>query len=360
MSTRSSDTGTRHRDPTRGPAATARAAPQRPPMDPIGGVRHLTLRPHEMTADVTATGDLFVIAHMGVPRVDPAAWSLTVDGMVGRPVSLDLADLKARPKRVVEAVHHCAGSPLAPTVPTHRAANLRWGGADLAELLAAVGVEPGASFLWSYGLDGGEFAGAACEWYLKDLPLARVAAGDVLLAWELNGEPLRPEHGAPVRLVVPGYYGTNSVKWLWRLHLANRRAEGRFTTELYNDAAGPSEIAAGLPAWRPVWAMAPHAIVVSPAPDAVVAVGETVEIAGRAWSSDGIASVEVSVDGGASYQCASLEPRRGWAWQRFRLPWRPAERGEALIAARASEAGGTAQPHDGARNAIHTVRVAVR
>ena len=145
----------------------------------------------------------------------------------------------------------------------------------------------------------------------------------MLLAYELNGAPLPAEHGFPVRLVVPGYYGTNSVKWLWRLHLAGHRAEGPFTTEFYNDRLGADDVAAGLPSRRPVWALAPESIIVAPAPDTVVAAGELTEIWGWAWSYRGIAAAEVSVDGGASFTRATLEQRSGWAWQRFSLPWRP-------------------------------------
>lgn len=162
----------------------------------------------------------------GVPRVDPAPWSLTIDGLVGRPRTSTLDELKALPKKIVEAVHQSCGSPLEPTVPTRRVANVRWDGVELAPLLAEVGIHPEARFLWSYGLDGGEFAGTSCDWFVKDLPLERLPAGDVLLAYELNGAPLPAEHGFPVRLVVPGYYGTNSVKWLWRLHFAAHRAKG--------------------------------------------------------------------------------------------------------------------------------------
>ena len=120
-------------------------------------------------------------------------------------------------------MHQCCGSPLEPSVATRRVANVHWGGADLAAiLLDELEIDPRARFLWSYGLDGGDFAGTSCDWFVKDLPLARLAAGDVLLAYELNGAPLPAEHGFPLRLVVPGYYGTNSVKWLWRLQLAER------------------------------------------------------------------------------------------------------------------------------------------
>jgi sulfane dehydrogenase subunit SoxC len=341
------------------PAERGRA-PERPAMQPAHGVRRLTLSPHEMTDAVTATGDLFVLAHLGIPRVDAAAWSLAIDGLVGRAATLGLDEVKARPKKVVEAVHQCCGNPLEPRVPTRRVANVRWGGADLASLLEGLGIDPRARLLWAYGLDWGDVAGVSCDAYLKDLPLARLAAGDVLLAYELDGAPLPAEHGFPVRLVVPGFYGTNSVKWLWRLRLAEHRAEGPFTTRLYNDDLGADDIAAGLPPRRPVWAIAPESVVVAPAPRSVVAAGEAVEVWGWAWSFRGVAAVEVSVDGGATFARAALAPRRGWAWQRFSLAWRPAAPGEALIAARAFDADGVGQPAAGARNAIHALPVAVR
>jgi DMSO/TMAO reductase YedYZ molybdopterin-dependent catalytic subunit len=188
-----------------------------------------------MVGAVTATEHLFVLAHLGIPRIDPARWSLVIDGLVDRACTLSSNDLKARPMKIVEAVHRCCGSPLEPSMPTRRVANVRWGGVDLAKLLDQVGVDARARFLWSYGLDGGDFAGTSCDWFIKDLPLARLTTGDVLLAYGLNGAPLPAEHGFPVRLVVPGFYGTNSVKWLWRLHLAEYRAEGPFTTQFYND-----------------------------------------------------------------------------------------------------------------------------
>jgi DMSO/TMAO reductase YedYZ molybdopterin-dependent catalytic subunit len=161
-------------------------------------------------------------------------------------------------------------------------------------------------------------------------------------------------------LVVPGFYGTNSVKWLWRLRLAERRAEGPFASVLYNDVLEADEIAAGLPARRPVWAVAPESIIVAPAPDTIVARGEPTQIWGWAWSFRGIARAEVSVDGGETFATAELEPRRGWRWQRFSLPWRPTTSGGASLSVRAFDAAGTSQPFDGARNAIHTVRVIVQ
>jgi DMSO/TMAO reductase YedYZ molybdopterin-dependent catalytic subunit len=334
--------------------------PARPLMDPATGIRRVKLQPHEHVDPTTAADRLFVLAHLGVPRVDPADWLLSIDGLAGAPRSFTLNALKARPKTVVAAVHGCCGNPLEPAVPTRRVANVRWGGVDLAILLDEIGVDPRARFLWSYGLDGGDFAGTRCDWFVKDLPLARLAAGGVLLAYELNGATLPAEHGFPLWLVVPGYYATNSVKWLWRLHLAEDRAPGPFTTTFYNDSVDSADRAAGAPERRPVWATAPEAVIVAPAPDATVKAGAVIEIWGWAWSFRGIDAVEISDDGGVSFARAALEPPRGWAWQRFSRPWRPAGRGAATLHARAREAGGASQPAAGWRNAMHSVRVVVR
>ena len=265
----------------------------------------------------------------------------------------------ARPKRVVEAVHQCCGNPLEPSVPTRRVANVKWAGADLAELLDEAGIDPQARFVWAFGMDGGDFAETRSDWYVKDLPLQRLRAGDVLLAYELNGAPLAPEHGSPVRLAVPGYYGTNSVKWLFRVDLAGRRAERPFTTAFYNDEPGRARRRAGRRS-RPVWAIAPESVIVSPAPDTMIRVGEPVEVHGWAWSFGGVAAVEISFDDGASFTRAALEPRRGWGWQRFSLLWVPLERAELRLSARAHDASGAVQPFAGARNAVHGVRVVVQ
>lgn len=335
-------------------------SPNRPLMNPPSGVRRVTLRPHEMTNALTATDDLFVLAHLGIPQVDPEHWSLLIDGLVGSSRSLTLDDLKAMPKKVFEAVHQCCGNPLEPRIPTRRVANVRWGGVDLASLLREIGIDPRARFLWSYGLDGGDFAGKSCDWFVKDLPIGRLAAGDVLIAYELNGVPLSAEHGFPARLVVPGFYGTNSVKWLWRLQLAEARADGLFTTDFYNDDLGDEDSATGLPQKRPVWAIAPESIIVTPRPGEVIAADEPIEVSGWAWSFHGIAVAEVSTDAGLTFARADLDARRGWAWQRFSWVWRPTKGGSFTLCVRASESSGVGQPYEGARNSIHAVEVVVR
>jgi sulfane dehydrogenase subunit SoxC len=238
-----------------------------------------------------------------------------------------------------------------------RITNIVWGGVRLSALLADCEPDPAARFVWSSGADNGVFSDAACEACVKDLPLDRIAA-DVLVAYEMNGAPLRPEHGFPARLVVPGYYGTNSVKWLTRLTLAEQRASGPFTTRWYNDL---QRDASGRPtsATNPVWSIAPESVIVAPAPDQVVALGETVEVWGWSWADEGVTSVEISGDGGTSWTRASLEPRVERAWQRFAAPWRPRRRGRHELCARAHTADGCCQPATGARNALHRVAINV-
>jgi DMSO/TMAO reductase YedYZ molybdopterin-dependent catalytic subunit len=327
-------------------------------MDPKGPLARIPLQPHQLTDAVTPTADVFVLAHLGVPHVDAATWTLAIDGLVRRERSYTLDALKRYPKREIQSFHQCVGNPLQPGVAARRIANVVWGGVDLQRLLDEAGVADAATYLWSYGLDYGELQGTYCESYLKDLPLERLAAGDVLVAYEQNGVPLSTEHGFPARLFVPGWYGTNSVKWLSRLTLADRRADGLFTTVLYNEEV-PSAGEDAPPERRPVWEIAPEAVVVAPAPDARVRVGTSVEIWGRAWAPRGLRSVEVSIDGGQQWQPAAVEAREGWSWQRFSFVWRPAAAGPATIACRATDRLRATQPPTAARNAIHRVAVTV-
>ena len=271
--------------------------------------RHVPLAPHQRLDRITPTASCFVLAHMGVPKVDADKWSLTIDGLVRRPVTLDRAALAALPQTQIESFHQCAGAPLRPDLPMRRVMNVVWGGVRLSDLLKRAGVLPQARFVWSYGLDSGSYEGHTVDAYAKDLPLDRVAES-VLVATELNGAPLPPEHGFPARLLVPGFYGTNSVKWLKRITLADRRADGPFTTALYNDPAEDG-------GRRPVWAVMPESALVAPAPNAVLGMQKTV-IWGWAWGALPIERVEVSCDGGGSWREAKLEPRHQFSWQALR------------------------------------------
>jgi len=319
-------------------------------MDPARLYRRVPLLPHQMLSRITPQRDLFVLAHVGIPRFDIADWTLSITGLVRESVTLNFDAIRKLPKIEVESFHQCAGYPANPKIATRRVGNVVWAGVDLKALLAQIPVLPDARFVWAYGMDCGEYEGVRAEPYVKDCPLARVETGGALLAYEINGEPLDPEHGFPLRLVVPGFYGTNCVKWLTRLHLAERRADGPFTTQLYNDRVDNGS--------RPVWEVAPESVIVNPAPDARV--GDDFEVWGWAWADGGVSKVEVSTDGGASWSDAELAPPRGWAWQKFSIACRAEARGERVLMSRATSRGGDVQPLADWRNCIHTVRVDVR
>ncbi|MFM9887875.1 MAG: molybdopterin-dependent oxidoreductase [Burkholderiales bacterium] len=326
-------------------------------LDPAGFVRDLRLAPHELVDRVTPQRDLFVLAHVGVPQIDVATWRLEIGGLIERPRTFSFDEIRQLPKRNVESFHQCAGFPRRPDIATRRVANVVWSGADLGDVLREAVIKPEARFLVSHGLDNGEYDGLAAADYVKDMPIERLTEGGLLLAYEINGEPLTRAHGFPLRLVIPGYYGTNAVKWLRRLELTAERAGGIFTQELYNDPVAPGSSPDGA-STRPVWEAGPEAIIVAPRHGSSLGLTAT-EIFGWAWAASGVARVEISADGGLTWQQASLEPRAQWSWQRFSVQWLPPASGAYTLMARATDARGVTQPMERARNSVHTVRVDV-
>jgi len=326
-------------------------------LDPHQFFRRLPLAPHQMRDRLTRVADAIVLCHLGVPRIAREDWSLTIDGLVASPAVLNFGDLAKFPKFEVTGIHQCAGSPLQPAEPTQRVCNIKWGGVRLADILAACRPSAAAAYVWSSGADYGEFAGVAVDAYVKDLPIAR-AMTDALIAYEMNDAPLAPEHGFPARLVVPGFYGTNSVKWLTRLTLAAARPDGPFTTRWYNDPVDGAAGGAAGGTTKPVWSIAPQSILVEPASGAAIELSRPTEIWGWAWADGGVGKVDVAI-AGAGWQAAALEPPNGRGWQRFTLSWTPAEPGPATLASRATSSSGEAQPQSGRRNAIYRVPVHV-
>jgi DMSO/TMAO reductase YedYZ molybdopterin-dependent catalytic subunit len=322
-------------------------------MQPRATFRH-KVRAEQLTDAVTATDDIFVLAHFGIPRIALSDWALHIGGQVKNPLTLTLDDLKAFPKVEIESFIKCAGFPHDPTIATRSVSNAMWGGADLLSVLEAVGVDPAARYLWASGPDHGTYARWSADRYTKDLPFERVRAarhshGRVLLAYEVNGEPLPVTHGFPLRLLVPGFYGTNSVKWLCRLEASDVRAPGTFTNELYNDPAPTGRL--------PVWRAAPEALIVAPADHGKVAAGP-LDVWGWCWGDDEIAHVDVSFDDGQSWQRAQTASRRHYAWQKFALR-QQCQPGLLSIMARATSMIGETQPERDARNSIHRIKITV-
>jgi len=309
----------------------------------------------ELTSFLTPTDKVYVIAHMGIAHVAAEGWELRVEGAVRRPLRVTYAELLQRPAETIQSVLECFGNPVEPDVATRRVGNVSWRGARLWPLLEEAGPEPRASSLWLEAPDHGSFAGTVSERYVKDVPLEIARTRPVLLAWEMNGAPLTVEHGFPVRAVVPGFFGTNSVKWVSRVYLADSRPESLFTTRLYNRRL----VVDGQARVVPVRDLDVHSVIVTPAEgDALTAGARSIE--GWAWSAGAVGRVDVSVDGGASWRDARLEPRReGYTWQRFAHDWTPAAPGAYVLQCRATDEERRTQPEAG-RNRIHAVNVTVR
>jgi sulfane dehydrogenase subunit SoxC len=319
-------------------------------MDPADTIKR-TLPPGMLGSRITQTPDAYVIGHLGIARVTGTDWSLRVDGLVGNVLQISLPELRALPSVTVTAVLECFGNPLQPTIPVRRAANVRWRGVPVRALFDAAGVRPGASVIWTQGLDYGQFDGIDCACYLKDLPLATVAERGII-AYEMNGEPLTSEHGFPARLFVPGYFGTNNVKWLAALTVADRRPEHLFTTRLYQRVEPGTDVPV------PVRDLDVTSLITSPCEGQTVQSG-TVTIRGWAWGAEPVTAVDIGVQG--TWHPAELEPGNGgeFAWQQFSAA-RRLEPGDYRIMARATDRRGRVQPQADARNEIHAVSFHVR
>ena len=317
-----------------------------PRLVPYGGANFgMPLDFIEPAASRIVPADRFFVRSNGpVPVIDPDAWRLEVRGHVARPLSLSLSDLQSLASTRMEAFLECAGNgrtrfePVPPGTPWRNdaAGNALWEGVPLATVLDLAGVRPGTVDLVAQGGDFPEMR--------RGLPLPIARDPDVLLVWGMNGEPLPVAHGGPVRLLVPGWAGIASTKWLVAIEAIDRAFDGFWNIDNYVvwDEHGD--------ALRPVTEMPPKSLFVLPAKGEPVPAG-VVQIAGWAWSGFApIRAVEVSTDGGQSWQDACLHPGARHSWRRWELPW-PAKPGTYRIQARAIDERGLRQPRRAPWNA---------
>jgi sulfane dehydrogenase subunit SoxC len=320
--------------------------------------------------DVTPAGLHYLLTHYDIPMLDPAGFRLTLDGLVGTPLSLDLAELRRRPRRSLAVTLECAGNGRAGLQPrpvsqpwlVEAVGTARWTGTPLAALLREAGVRDDATEVVFTGADHGLERGVEQD-YQRSLPLAECERDDVLLCYEMNDQPLPPQHGFPLRLVVPGWYGMAHVKWLTGISVVADRFDG-FQMRAYRFRGQPGED--GVPLTR----IEPRALLVPPGfPDfmsrrRVLPAGPTV-LEGRAWSGWApVTAVEVGVDG--DWAPAELEPAPDrWAWARWTWRW-PATAGTHQLSVRAYDASGRSQPAQPpwnrggfANNAVQQVTVVV-
>jgi DMSO/TMAO reductase YedYZ molybdopterin-dependent catalytic subunit len=323
--------------------------------------------------DVTPLGMHYLLIHFDIPPADETDWSVAVGGLVERPLVLSLEDLRARPAVTHVVTMECAGNgrarlhprPLSQPWLAEAVGTAAWTGTPLAPILREAGLHADAAELVFTGADHGTQGGIEHD-YQRSLPVADALRDEVLLAYAVNGQPLPPQHGFPVRLLVPGWYGMTSVKWLTGIEAVDEPFDG-FQQWAYR--LRQREEDEGVPVTR----MEPRALVVPPGfPDfftrtRTVDAGP-VELEGRAWSgSGGIARVEVSTDGGSSWSEAMLdEPVGTFAWSRWAWTW-DASPGAHELVVRATDAIGRTQPlhepwnhHGLANNLVQRIPVAVR
>ena len=339
----------------------------------------LAARNHAMPLEalryaITPPGLHYLLTHYDIPAVEEATYRLEVDGLVATPLSLSLEDLRARPAVETAVTMECAGNGRALIEPhvvsqpwlEEAVGTAVWRGTPLRGLLSEAGVTDEAVELVFTGLDHG-LEGGIEQAYQRSLSLMDAHRPEVLLAYEMNGAPLAPQHGFPLRLLVPGWYGMTSVKWLERITAVDRPFEGYQQSHSYRLRQEEDE--AGEPVSRilPRALMAPPGFPEFPTRSRIVPAGPHL-LEGRAWSGLGeVESVAVSTDGGKTWSAAEVEDDLGsaWAWRRWTFTWN-ATAGEYELCCRARDAAGNEQPLEPswnlggyANNAVQRIPVTV-
>jgi DMSO/TMAO reductase YedYZ molybdopterin-dependent catalytic subunit len=301
---------------------------------------------------VTPVDVFFVRQHLPRPSpIDPEGYRLTVNGMVSKPLELTLADLRKLPQYTVPATIECTGNgrgffnPKVPGIQWKRGAigNAEWRGPRVSDILKLAGAPESAAYLETDGADTGLLSTPD---FVRSLPMDKALHPTTILALAMNGET--PQiHGFPARLIVPGWDGTSSVKWVVRMSAVAQQNGGFFMNPGYRFPK--YSLPPGTPA-RPaelevIEGMPVKSAITTPEDQASVPMG-TVSIRGFAWAGEqAIERVEVSTDGGSRWHDAELSPQKlPFAWRLWHLEWRPAEPGYHTILSRATDTAGRVQP----------------
>ncbi|MFZ9585032.1 MAG: sulfite oxidase [Pseudohongiellaceae bacterium] len=308
-----------------------------PPLAP-GAIHYLDSR--GISSFYTPNEDFYIIQHYNQPALSESDYRLRITGLVDKPLTLDLAALKSRPKVEIDAGFECGGN--SPRLFQGLIGNARWGGTPLKALLAEAGVQASGIEVVFYGADKGEETIRDIkveQAFGRSLHISDALGDDVLLAWEMNGEPLPLYHGAPLRLVVPGWYGVANVKWLSQIHVQDRRFMGRFMGRDYVTLS--KQDIGGEVRWeeRSVTRIRLKSSIVR-----VTQRGGSHLVTGFVLN-DGtpLKGVEVSIDGGP-WQAATLDPNASrYSWKLFTYEWRDAKAGEHTLVSRVIDANGQVQ-----------------
>ncbi|MDX2157513.1 MAG: sulfite oxidase [Hyphomicrobiaceae bacterium] len=326
--------------------------------------------------DVTPVGMHYLLIHFDVPYVseaDAAAWRLEIGGRVSRPLSLSIAEIKSLPSRTLRVTLECAGNgrarytPRWPSMPWLLGAvgTAEWTGTPLRHVLERAGLGKDVVDVSFHGIDRGFDKGNEHE-YGRSLKPELAMSDDVMLVWAMNGQPLAPQHGFPLRLVVPGWYGMASVKWLNRIEALTSPYQGYQQVGTYHFRTRPGEQGTPITTMRVKSLMVPPGLPDWYSGKRLVQAGQAT-IHGRAWSGKAtpIARVELSING--EWRDAVLDPPAGpYAWRGWRYDWN-ATPGGYDIACRATDAAGNVQPNEApfdrggfGNNGLHRIEVFVR
>jgi DMSO/TMAO reductase YedYZ molybdopterin-dependent catalytic subunit len=341
----------------------------------------LAARNHAMPLEalrspITPVGLHYLLIHYDVPFVDPDSWRLEIGGAVERPLSFTLTELRRRPEVELTATMECAGNgralleprPISQPWLTEAVGTAQWGGTLLATLLReAVPTDEAVDVVFA-GLDQGVEGGVE-QRYERSLSVQEAMDAGAVLAYEMNGAPLPPQHGFPLRLVVPGWYGMTNVKWLTAITVLEEPFTGYQVTTSYRFKQTEDEEG------RPVTRMRPRSLMVPPGiPDfhtreRMLDPGPVL-LEGRAWCGRApIARAEVSDDAGETWADAEIDRDldNRWAWVRWSFPWEPPRDGAFTLCCRATDEAGETQPLEPdwnlggfENNAVQRVPVTVR
>lgn len=313
--------------------------------------------PLELLDSYITPNDLFFVRHhWNATAVDEASWTLSVDGEVDAPLTLTRAELEAMPRASATCVLQCAGNGrgrYAPRVPgvqwkNGAVGNAKWTGVRVADLLERAKVRPAARHVHTFGAD---LPPGKVPPFHRSIEIEKIAA-DGIVAWEMNGEPLPDLHGAPARLVVPGWAGDHWMKWLTRLSPQTEPQTGFYMETAYRYPKHPGAPGEAIPPaeMQPATALFVKSEITR-AP-ARARRGRMVELQGFAFSGvPDVAKVEVTADDGATWSEAALDPRHDpFAWRRWTFRWTPSRAGKAVLRSRATDSAGNVQPKDAVWN----------
>ena len=333
----------------------------KPQLIPTNAGRRTFAGPPEALQYDIVPNDLFYIRNHWTesPEIDVSTYLLKVDGEVDRLISLSYEDLKALPQRRFQVTFECCGNSPVPEYYTKSLrissvmeqikghgimGNAEWAGVSLKDVLEKAGVKSSAVEVVFEGADHGpdEVVGDPKEvTYERSLPMKKALHPDTILAYEMNGEPLPKDHGYPLRLLVSGWYGMNSVKWLVGIHVLDHEFEGFYMTQRYmtmNEPGNPVP-------YRFYTKLQVKSIITSPAPGEIIPAGGYT-LVGAAWTGEEeLAKMEISTDGGATWSLVDkVNPRVDYSWYRWEHHWKPAATGKHTIMCRATNNIGDTQP----------------